>query len=273
MSLVKLDYERITQILTGFIKQEIEKAGFNKVILGLSGGIDSAIVAYLSVLALGSKNVHAVMMPYKSSSQSSSDDAMKCVNELKISYEKCEITKMVDTYFTQFPEANNLRKGNKMARERMSTLYDLSSFYNCLVIGTSNKTELLLGYGTQFGDLASALNPIGDLYKTHIWELAKHLKIPQSIIDKKPSADLWEGQSDEQDFGFSYEVADNVLYQFVERHLSKQEVIELGYEVTTVEKIIAMIKRNQYKRTLPLIAKISSRSIGSDFLYPRDWGL
>jgi len=273
MSLIKLDYERVTDILTGFIKQEIEKAGFKKVILGLSGGIDSAVVVYLAVKALGKENVHVVMMPYKASSQSSLDDAMKCIDDLGISYEKCEITQMVDSYFEQFPDASNLRKGNKMARERMSTLYDLSSYYTSLVIGTSNKTELLLGYGTQFGDLASALNPIGDLYKTHIWELARHLNVPSSIIDKKPSADLWEGQSDEQDFGFSYEMADNILYQLVERHLRKDEVIALGYPEEVVVKIITMIKRNQYKRTLPIIAKISSRSIGSDFLYPRDWGL
>ncbi|MGL6065283.1 MAG: NAD+ synthase [Fusobacteriaceae bacterium] len=269
---LNIDLEMLENILVDFVKEEVTKLGFKKVVLGLSGGIDSAIVAYIAAKALGPENVLGIMMPYKSSSKESVEHAMLVVNDLKIKSKLIEITPMVDAYFSLEPEISNLRKGNKMARERMTVLYDYSAKENALVLGTSNKTEILLGYSTQFGDSASAINPIGDLYKTHIWELSRYMKIPKELIEKSPSADLWEGQTDESELGFSYLLADKILYEIVDERKSKEELVRDGFDVNIVEKIENKIKLSQYKRKLPVIAKISKRTIGRDFRYPRDWG-
>ncbi|MGL6024524.1 MAG: NAD+ synthase, partial [Cetobacterium sp.] len=247
--------------------------GFKKVVLGLSGGIDSAIVAYIASKALGPKNVMGIMMPYKLSSKESLEHARLVIESLGIKSKMVEITPMVDAYFTLEPEISNLRMGNKMARERMSILFDYSAKEGALVLGTSNKTEILLGYSTQFGDSASAINPIGDLYKTHVWELSKYMGVPKELIEKKPSADLWEGQTDEGELGFSYLLADEILYRIVDERKSADEVEIEGYSKEIIDKIQNKIRFSQYKRKLPIIAKISSRSIGRDFRYPRDWGV
>ncbi|MDQ0188746.1 NAD+ synthase [Alicyclobacillus cycloheptanicus] len=266
------------QALTGFIREEVEKAGFQSVVLGLSGGIDSALVAYLATRALGRERVHAVLMPYKSSSASSLSDARAVVADLNLNALEIPITGPVDAYFEQMDAllgepAPPLRRGNRMARERMATLFDLSAHFGALVLGTSNKTELLLGYGTQFGDLASALNPIGDLYKCQIRQLSAAVGVPQSILAKPPSADLWADQTDEKELGFTYDEADEVLYQLVDLRLTPDEVVANGARQDVVRTVVRRITRNQYKRKPPIIAKVSTRTIGIDFRYLRDWGL
>jgi NAD+ synthase len=194
------------------------------------------------------------------------------VQQLGIDHLEVDISPQIDAYFARFPDADQKRRGNKMARERMSILYDQSWAYRALVIGTSNKTELLLGYGTIYGDMASAINPIGDLYKTQIWQLADALGVPTAIVQKAPSADLWAGQSDETELGFQYRMIDQLLYYLVERRYSVEEVKKLGFDEAFVEDIVRRVRENQYKRRLPVIAKLSSRTIDRDFRYPRDWG-
>lgn len=267
----RLNYATVETILLNFIRNEVQGAGFSKVVLGLSGGVDSAVVCVLATRALGKENVLAVMMPYKSSSADSLSDAQHLIEQLGIPSERREITAAVDAFFSDKPDANHLRRGNVMSRMRMMTLYDISARDSRLVIGTSNKTELLLGYGTLFGDMASAINPIGDLYKTQVWELAKHLNVPSSIIEKKPSADLWEGQSDEAELGFTYQEVDALLYKLIELRLRDEELLADGVQPEFLAKVKRLVVRNQFKRLTPVIAKISSRTLGIDFRYARDW--
>jgi len=261
-------YELIENYLIKFLKEEVYKTGLKGAILGLSGGIDSAVVAVLAQKAFG-KNFQAVMLPSYSSSKSSFDDADELCKKFNILNQSVYIGDLVQTYFKN-KESTNLRIGNFSARMRMSVLYDLSSKYSSLVLGTSNKSELLLGYGTMFGDLASAINPIGDLYKTEVFAFAEHLEIPLSIIQKPPTADLWEGQSDEEDLGFTYEQLDKALYAFVDERLSKEELIKKDFDKNLIELITTKIYKNQFKRKLPIIAKLGNRTVGHDFLYPRD---
>ena len=270
---LKLDDKLVAKMLVKFLRHEIHHSGFSKAIVGISGGIDSAVVAYLAVEALGAKNVLGLMLPYQTSSKSSLTDAEKIFSALKIKSEKIEITKIVEPLFKSQKIIDNLRRGNIMARARMIILYDASQKENALVIGTSNKTEILLGYGTQFGDLASALNPIGDLYKTQIISLAKYLGIPKNIISKKPSADLFVGQTDETDFGFTYDEVDRLLYYLVDERMNQNELIEKGFDKKFISKVKKMIQKNQFKRRPPVIAKISNRTVNIDFRYPRDWGI
>lgn len=270
---IDLNLELTEKILVNFIREEVRSAGFEKVVLGLSGGIDSAIVAFLAVKALGPENVLGIMMPYKSSSKESLEDAQRVIDKTGMRSKKIEITDMVDAYFSKEPDITDMRKGNKMARERMTILYDYSAKEKSLVLGTSNKTEILLGYSTQWGDSASAINPIGDMLKAQVWALSEYMGVPKEIIEKKPSADLWEGQSDEDELGFSYLLADEIISYLVDERYSKEEVLEKGYSETVVDSVIWRIRINQYKRKLPLIAKISNRTIGREFRYPRDWGI
>jgi len=266
-----IDYRTVEEILLNFIRCEVRKVGFEKVVIGLSGGVDSAVSCALATRALGKENVLAVMMPYKTSSPDSLADAKLLANQLGIAYELCDITPMVDAYFAAQQVTDNVRRGNVMARMRMIVLYDISMRDRRLVIGTSNKTELLLGYGTLFGDMASAINPIGDLYKTQVWELAKHLGIPSCIIEKKPSADLWEGQTDEDELGFTYAEVDKLLYQMIDLRLSDEELLKNGTSWEFLSKTRRLVVRNQFKRMTPVIAKLSSRTLGIDFRYARDW--
>jgi len=264
--------ELVRKILVRCIQNEVQKVGFERGVLGLSGGVDSSLVATLASQALGPTNVLAVIMPYKSSDVKSRSDALQVVQQLGINHVEVEITPQIDAYFERFPDADQRRRGNKMARERMTILYDQSSVFRALVIGTSNKTELLLGYGTIYGDMASAINPVGDLYKTQVWQLADAVGVPTAIVQKAPSADLWAGQSDETELGFQYRMIDQLLYYLVDRRYSKEELSRLGFEPAFIDDIIRRVRDNQYKRRLPVIAKLSSRTVDQEFRYPRDWG-
>ena len=260
-------YALMSGFLTRFLKDEVEKTGLKHVVVGLSGGIDSAVVAVLAHQAFGDKLL-CVKMPSHYSSQSSLDDADELCKKFGMRSETHSIAPMLKAY--EHEGMDNLRIGNFSARMRMATLFDVSAREGALVLGTSNKSELMLGYGTLYGDLASALNPIGDLYKTEIFELARHLKVPDSILDKPPSADLWAGQSDEAELGYSYAQIDDVLKRYVEERASRKELLEHGCEEALVDLIITRIYRNQFKRKMPVIAKLTSRTINHDFNYPRD---
>lgn len=259
------------RMLTGFIYDQIHKAGMKRAVIGLSGGIDSALSAYLSAEALGPANVLAVRMPYRTSSPSSLSDAMLVIETLGLPYLDVPITAMADPLIAQFPDMSDIRKGNILARLRMTVLYDQSAAWGGLVMGTSNKTEFLLGYSTIYGDSGVALQPIADLYKAQVRQLAAALEVPQSILEKAPSADLWEGQTDEGELGFTYDAVDQVLFLLVDERYTVDEVVDEGFDRAFVEHVWRRVKANHYKRTMPNIAKLSRRTIGHDFLYLRDW--
>ncbi|MEW9033127.1 MAG: NAD+ synthase [Planifilum fimeticola] len=270
---LRLDAELTVELLTRALREEVGKTGFRKVILGVSGGIDSALALFLCARAFGPEGVLAVCMPYRESSPDSLKDAREAVEAVGVESVTVDITPQIDAYFAGFPDASPLRRGNKMARERMSILYDLSAEHQALVIGTSNKTELLLGYGTQHGDMASAVNPLGDLYKTQVRQLSAHLGVPESILKKPPSADLWPDQTDEAELGFSYLEVDRLLHFMVDRRYSRERLVRRGFDPELVDRVHRRVVANQYKRRLPVILKVSGRTIGADFRYPRDWGL
>jgi NAD+ synthase len=260
------------KILTGFIKTEITRAGFSRAIVGLSGGLDSGLTCYLAAEALGPQNVLAVRMPYKTSSADSLEHAQLIIDTLGMQTITISITEMVDALFERFPDASRMRRGNAMARARMIVLYDQSADFGGLVVGTGNKTEILLGYTTLFGDSASALNPIGDLYKTQVRQLSKAMGMPAPILKKPPSADLWIGQTDEGELGFTYEEVDKLLYLLVDLRYKPEDCVEAGFPEPFVRAVVKLVRQNHFKRVLPPIAKLSNRTIGYDFLYLRDWG-
>ena len=261
------------RVLEGFIREEIEKFGIQRAVVALSGGIDSAVSCALAARALGRDRVLAVLMPYHTSNPASRADAETLVDQLGIPSTLIEISAAVDGLLGELDEdVSPLRRGNIMARTRMIALYDTSEAFGGLVVGTSNKTELLLGYGTQFGDMASAVNPIGDLYKTQVRALATALAIPRAIREKAPSADLWVGQSDEDELGFDYERADQALYLLIDEMYAADDLIADGFDGDLVHELQRRVIRSQFKRRLPLIAKLSNRTIDRDFRYPRDWG-
>jgi NAD+ synthase len=270
---LKINPAFVRKMLVDFIRDETHNAGFRKAVIGLSGGVDSALSAYLAAEALGHNNVLAVLMPYKTSNPESSAHAHLVVEALKIRSEVCDITRMVDPYLETQKLHDKVRRGNVMARMRMIVLYDYSSRENALVVGTSNKTETMLGYGTLFGDTASAINPLGDLYKTQVWEMAKIVGVPPEIINKKPTADLWQGQTDEDELGFSYREADRLLYYMIDERRTDEELVGLGFDLKLVRQIKSAVRKNQFKRRPPVIAKISYRTVNVDFRYVRDWGI
>ena len=260
------------KILTGFLKTEITRVDITRAVVGLSGGIDSALVCALAAEALGPQNVLAVRMPYQSSSKDSLEDAEVTARRFGVQMETIEITPMVEPLIQRDPKMSNVRKGNLMARARMIVLYDQSEVFHGLVVGTSNKTEILLGYTTLWGDMASAVNPIGDLYKTQVRQLSRLMGVPDSVIQKPPSADLWAGQTDEAELGLTYEKVDQLLFLLVDKRWSLQDCLEAGFEKDFVEMVIGRVRRNQFKRMMPPIAKLGNRTVGYDFLYLRDWG-
>jgi NAD+ synthase len=259
-------------ILAGFIKSEVTRVGMSRAIINLSGGLDSALSCALAVQALGAENVMALRLPYRTSSPDSLAHAQLMIDQFNVKSETIDITEMVDPLIRRDPNITNIRKGNLMARARMIVLYDQSEVFKALPVGTSNKTEILLGYSTMYGDSASAINPIGDLYKTQVRQLSRAMNIPAPIIDKAPSADLWEDQTDEKELGFTYEAVDKLLYLLVDQRYSSQEAVEAGFDEAFVKTVTTRIRRNQFKRMQPPIAKVSNRTVGYDFLYLRDWG-
>jgi NAD+ synthase len=272
VSELSLDCELAAQVLEHFIRQELAKFGFSKGVVGMSGGIDSTLTAYLAARALGAGNVLGVMMPYKSSNPESEADARLVGETLGLNLLKVDITPQIDAYFERFPDADQMRRANKMARERMTILYDQSALFDGLVIGTSNKTEALLGYTTLWGDMASAVNPLGDLYKTQVRELSAFLGVPDRILQKAPSADLWPGQTDEAELGFSYAEVDRALYWLIDRRCRPEDLLKDGFSLDFAQRVWKLVRLSQYKRRLPPpVAKLSRRSVDRDFRYPRDW--
>ncbi len=258
-------------ILVKFLRDAVHKVGFERAVIALSGGIDSALVTYLIAEAIGPENVLAIRMPYQTSSPDSLTDAQAVVDALGVRCDTVDITPMVDPLLARFPDASAVRRGNIMARMRMVVLYDQSAAFGGLVIGTSNKTETLLGYTTIYGDNAAAVQPIADLYKAQVRQLSAALDLPPSILAKPPSADLWTGQTDEGELGFTYDLADQVLYLLVDQRYTVDEVTAEGFERDFVARIWRQVRLNHYKRTMPNVAKLSARTIGHDFLYLRDW--
>jgi NAD+ synthase len=269
---LSIDTDLVRKILTGFIRSEITRVGFERAVVNLSGGIDSAVSCALAAEALGPQNVLAVRLPYKSSAPDSMEHAQMLIDQLGVQSVTIPITEMVDPLIAREPEMSGVRKGNIMARARMIVAYDQSEAFQGLVVGTGNKTEILLGYTTLYGDSACALNPIGDLYKTQVRLLARALAIPDVILDKPPTADLWAGQTDEGELGFTYEQADKLLFLLVDQRYRPEECVEAGFDEQFVRKVVERIRRNQFKRILPPIAKLSCRTVGYDFLYLSDWG-
>jgi len=261
------------RLLVEFIRAETRKFGFNRVVVALSGGIDSALSATLAAEAFGPDNVVAIMLPYKTSSPESEGHARLLIEHLGLThFDKIDITPMAEPLFEHYGEMSNLRRGNVLARLRMITVFDRSAAENALVLGTSNKTEYLLGYTTWFGDSAASIQPLGDLYKTQIRALSRAIGVPAPIVDKKPSADLWPGQTDESEMGLEYDVVDQVLFLLVDERLDPEKVVQRGFDKTLVDRTIRTVMNMQYKRMTPIIAKVGSRTPGIDFRYPRDWG-
>lgn len=267
-----INIDTARQILSGFIRTEVTRSGFSRAVVNLSGGLDSSLSCYLAVEALGAENVLALCLPYKSSTPNSGEHSKLVIDALGVQSLTIPITDMADGLINRFPEMDRVRQGNIMARMRMIALYDQSAAFRALPVGTGNKTEILLGYTTLFGDSACAINPLGDLYKTQVRQLAKSIGIPQVILDKPPTADLWLGQTDEGELGFTYAEVDQLLYLLVDERYSPEDCVEAGFEESFVRAVMERVRRNQFKRMLPPIAKLSNRTVGYDFLYLRDWG-
>lgn len=269
---LSINTQLVQNILTGFIQTEITRMGFSRAVIGLSGGIDSALSCFLAAEALGAQNVLAVCLPYKTSSPDSLEHARLVIEATGVQSLTVEITEMADPLIARFAEMDAVRRGNIMARMRMVVLYDQSAAFNALVVGTGNKTEILLGYTTLYGDSACAINPIGDLYKTQVRQLARAMGVPEAVLTKAPSADLWKGQTDEGELGFTYAEVDQLLYLLVDERYTPAECVEAGFAEPFVQAVVRRVQRNQFKRVLPPIAKLSNRTVGYDFLYLRDWG-
>jgi len=267
---LRIDEALVRRMLVAFLREETKKSGHRRVVVAVSGGVDSAAVAALAAETFGPGNVTALFLPYRTSDAASREHARLVAATFHLTLEEIDITPQVDAYLGRLGDIDRVRRGNKMARERKSIEYD-RAWPDGLVLGTSNKTELLLGYGTRHGDMACDLNPVGDLYKTQLRELSVHLGVPDVIVQKAPTADLWQGQTDEGELGFTYADADLVLYHMIDRRLRPSDLIEHGFDANLVNRIREMVRRNHYKRVMPLIAKLSLRTVGHDFLYPRDW--
>jgi NAD+ synthase len=274
-----IDTDVARRVITGFIRGQLRQAGFARCVLGLSGGIDSALVAYLVAEAIGAGELLAVLMPYRTSSPASRGDAETVVAALGCQSELLEITPMVDAYLgrdgtpgaagPEALDASTVRRGNVMARMRMAVLYDRSVTFGGLVVGTGNKTESLIGYTTLFGDSACAFNPIGDLYKSQVRQLAAAMGVPKEVIAKAPSADLWPDQTDEGEGAFSYPVLDRILYWRIDRRRGVHELVEMGFDRALVERVDRLVATSEFKRQVPPVAKLGPRTAGVDYLYPR----
>ena len=270
---LKLDASATVDLLCRFIAEEFDKAGFSRAVVGLSGGIDSALTAALCVRALGARQVSCLMLPYRDSSAESVEHARLLAGWLGVDPELVDITPVVEPLFDRDPAMDRLRRGNIMARARMIILYDHSARDRGLVVGTGNKTESLLGYSTLFGDSACAINPLGDLYKTQVRQLSSWLGIPDVIIRKAPSADLWSGQTDEEELGFTYERVDALLVSMIDGRMHDPALIDLGFDANFIATVRARIRRQRFKRMLPTVARIGARPVNADILHPDAWGV
>lgn len=254
----------VRRTLIEFIRSELARNGFNRVVIGLSGGLDSSLACYLVVEALKPENVLALRLPYKTSSPDSLAHAQLIIDAMGVKSLTIPITGMVDAMVDLFPDMNATRRGNIMARTRMIVLFDQSAAQGSLVVGTGNKTEILLGYSTLYGDAACAFNPLGDLYKTQVRELASTMGIPEVIIQKPPSADLWIGQTDEGELGFTYSAVDQLLFLLVDKRMSIEECVQAGFNKDYVERVIARIRKYRFKRVMPPIGRIVEGDAGLD---------
>jgi len=263
---LKLDEEHVTNTLAVFIRKGIENAGSTTAVIGLSGGVDSALSTYLAVRALGANNVLCIIMPHRDSSPDGVVHSKMIVEQLGIRSEMVDITPMVDAMLKTDENMDRLRLGNVMARQRMIVLYDRSARENGLVVGTGNKTELLLGYTTLFGDSACAINPLGDLYKTQVWNIASWIGVPDEVVRKAPSADLWAGQTDEDELGFSYENVDRLLYFMFDEKRADSELLEFGFTRDFIHRVRSIVQRNSFKRVPPLIGRVDNATAKAEGL-------
>ncbi len=268
---LSIDPKWALPLLEQFLRAAVRRARLKGVVIGLSGGVDSALAAALAARALGPENVHPVYLPSAVSSPQSRRDAAAVARKFKLKLAEISIAPQVDDYLARLPPSAAVRRGNFQARARMAVLFDRAMARGCGVLGTSNKSELLLGYGTWHGDMACSFNPLGDLYKTQVRQLSRALKLPAAVIRKPPTADLWAGQTDETELGISYEMADRILALYVDAGLAPDEITARGYPEKMVNLVKTRVQRSHFKRNLPLIAKLSRRTIGIDFLYPADW--
>ncbi len=252
-----IDEQAAADKIAGFIRDAIEEPGLDGAVIALSGGLDSAVSAYLTARAIGPDNFRAYNMPYVTSNPASQEHACLVAAELGIAFEAIDITPQIDTYFERFPEADRIRRANKMARERMSVIYDMAKVHHAMVIGTGNKTEGMLGYTTMWGDMAAGIVPIGNLYKIQVRQLAAYLRVPQVIIDKTPSADLWPGQTDEGELGLTYDQADWILYNMLQLSKDAETIAAEGADASAVQRVFARVERNAFKRRMPSACDIS----------------
>ncbi|MDI6860987.1 MAG: NAD+ synthase [Caldisericia bacterium] len=266
---LKINLPFTRDLIISFIKEESEKIGLKKGIIAISSGIDSTLVSFLSTLSLGKENLVLVNMPYGKLGEKGKEDSIKIASELGVPLEIIDIKNIVDSYFKE--DVDKIRKGNFMARVRMAIVFDISKRENGFVIGCSNKSELLVGYSTWYGDMAASILPIGDLYKTQVWELAKFVGVPDYVLKKVPSAELWEGQTDEGEMGITYNELDQILYLLVDKRMKIQDIVKEGFDIEKVKKVKKMVINSHFKRRLPPIPKISDRTVGIDYLYFRDY--
>jgi len=265
-----IDPSLVEQWLIAFIRDEMKRRGFQRAVVGLSGGVDSAVTTYLAARALGPANVVAVRLPYRTSNPSSLEHAQLVIDALGVDARTIDITAAVDGYLATEPDADPARRGNVMARVRMIALFDLSSRYHALPLGTGNKTERLFGYFTWHADDSPPINPLGDLFKTQVWALAHHLGVPEVIVTKPASADLITGQTDEGDFGISYAKADQILNWLLSGY-TPGELSGRGFDEAEVALVQRRLASTHWKRRLPTVAMLSATAIGESYLRPVDY--
>jgi NAD+ synthetase len=268
---LQLNLQLVTDWLEEFLRDElVRRRGFQNAVIGLSGGVDSAVVAALCARALGPEHVTAIRMPYRTSSSDSLAHAQLLIDQLGICSDTIDISDAVDGYLSYVPESDGRRRGNVMARMRMIVLFDQSEKHRALPIGTGNKTERLLGYFTWHGDDAPPINPIGDLFKTQVWALARHLEVPSVIVDKHPTADLVAGQTDEADLGITYAKADRILHYLLQGY-SVDHLAERGFDMPDLLTVKRRLDSTHWKRALPTTAMLSPTAIGQFYLRPVDY--